>query len=65
MANLHTLTEQIEIVNKYLKKYTEQQIIDSLKYAISKKNKSFNPKWIKKDQDSNVYTFLTDKDIHN
>ena len=65
MSNLHTLTEQIEIVNNYLKKYTEQQIIDSLKYAISKKNKSFNPKWIKKDPDSNVYTFLTDKDIHN
>ena len=65
MANLHTLTEQIEIVNNYLKKYTEQQIIDSLKYAISKQNKSFNPKWIKKDPDSNGFTLLTDKDVHN
>tara|TARA_R110000824_G_scaffold395070_6_gene595397 strand:- start:4247 stop:4906 length:660 start_codon:yes stop_codon:yes gene_type:complete len=65
MSNLHTLTEQIEIVNNYLKKYTEQQIIDSLKYAISKNNKSFNPKWIKKQPDSNGFTFLTDKDIHN
>jgi len=65
MSNLHTLTEQIEIVNNYLKKYTEQQIIDSLKYAISLQNKSFNPEWINEQPDSNGFTFLTDKDIHN